>query len=84
MWAKLLHVDRQTDMMKLLVTFTILQMHLQSSRIPLDQGWQTYGTQKIFWAFNIHSCPNFLFLLPETVFLLYICIYVCVCVCVCV
>ena len=38
MGAELLHVDRQTDMMKLLVIFTILQMHQQISRTPLDQG----------------------------------------------
>jgi hypothetical protein len=84
MGAELLHVDRQTDMMKVSVTFTILQMHLQISRIPRDQRWWSYNKWKIFWACNIHCCPNFLFLLPETVFLYCdICVCVCVCVCVC-
>jgi len=76
MGAELLHVGGQTDMMKLLVTFTILQKHLQ----------RIYGTCKIFWACNIHSCPNFLFLLPETVFLycdVRACVRACVFVCVC-
>jgi hypothetical protein len=61
MGAEMLHVDRQTDMMKPLVTFTILQMHLHISRIPWDQGWWIYDTRKIFWACNIHCCPNFVF-----------------------